>query len=230
MSEATVAGPLGGSAKGKIQRAATILTSIVIVGLAVYFILNNALHYYLQYDQASFGRFWTRPAALLLHTSGGIVALLTGPWQFWSGYRRTPMQVHRWTGRLFLAGVAIGSAGAVYLSITTTNGWAFGFGLFMMGVAWVSTAGMAYYAIRQRQIETHKEWMIRAYVVTFSFVTFRVFARFGLLAFGLPLGDTRVTLSWASWAVPLLITELILQLKRMGRIQTARQASGALVK
>jgi Predicted membrane protein (DUF2306) len=201
MSQAATTGSLPSSATGTFQRAVTILVWMVIVGLAVGFILRNAIHYFLHYDQATFGRFWTHRGALLLHASGGIIALLTGPWQFFSGHRRTPMQVHRWTGRLFLAGVAMGSVGAAYLAITTTSPWAYGVGLFTMAVAQVSTAGMAYCAIRKRDIQAHKEWMIRAYVVTFAFVTFRIFNLLGA-AYELPRADRQITLSWASWVVP----------------------------
>ena len=226
MSHATIAQAFGSSTRDKIRRAATVLGWMVIVGLAVGFILRNALHYYLYYDQASFGRFWPQPVALLLHISGGIIALLTGPWQFWSGYRRAPMQVHRWTGRLFLAGVAMGSAAAFYLSIATVSrNWGLGVGLFILAVAWPSTAGMAYYAIRKRQTETHKEWMIRAYVITFAFVTARIFPLLGR-AYELPPRELAVTALWASWVVPLFINELILHLKRMGRIQAANTRRG----
>jgi hypothetical protein len=69
--------------------------------------------------------------------------------------------------------------------------------------------------------------MIRAYVVTFAFVTFRIFNTLSA-AYGLPRADRFATLSWASWVVPLLITELILQLSRMGRNPTAGRASGSL--
>jgi Predicted membrane protein (DUF2306) len=45
--------------------------------------------------------------------------------------------------------------------------------LFMLCVAWVVTTGMALYAIRERRIEQHREWMLRSYTVTFAFVTYR---------------------------------------------------------
>jgi hypothetical protein len=41
-------------------------------------------------------------------------------------------------------------------------------------VNWVTTTTRAYLAIRRSLIDQHKEWMIRNYVVTFAFVTFRV--------------------------------------------------------
>jgi hypothetical protein len=53
--------------------------------------------------------------------------------------------------------------------------------------------------------------MIRSYVVTFAFVTFRVIQP-GLQAahIGTPL-EQLAAASWACWAVPLLIAELVIQ-------------------
>ena len=73
------------------------------------------------------------------------------------------------------------------------------------------TTGLEFASIRRSLIQQHKEWMIRSYVVTFVFVTFRVgevvMQRAGI---GEPLQNLTF-LAWACWAVPLLITEAILQ-------------------
>lgn len=125
------------------------------------------------------------------------------------------MNVHRYTGRIFLGGVTAGVIGATYLAVTTTFGWAFGFGLLGLAAAWASTSAMAYYAIRKKLVEIHKEWMIRAYIVTFAFVTFRVFNDYGPTSHLKPAGDLAITMTWACWVVPLFITELILQWRRV---------------
>lgn len=60
--------------------------------------------------------------------------------------------------------------------------------------------------------------MIRAYVVTFGFVTYRIFSEY-LPTGGLqPREDLRITLAWGCWVVPLFITELILQFRRMRKV------------
>jgi len=102
------------------------------------------------------------------------------------------------------------------MGIGTSFGWAFGFALIAIAVAWITTAGMAYYAILLRRIQTHKEWMVRAYVVTFSFVTFRLFNDFGPTSRLQPDSDRAITIAWACCALPLLAAEVILQLRRMG--------------
>jgi uncharacterized membrane protein len=192
--------------KSKVGKVFTILAWVALVAIAVAFILKYVFHYYLHYNAAAFDPYWPRRAGLLLHITGGMVALLTAPWQFFTGLTGKRMNVHRYTGRIFLGGVTVG---ATYLAFTTTFGWAFGFGILGLASAWVATTGMAYYAIRKGQVEIHKEWMVRAYVVTFAFVTFRVFSDHGPTSHLKPAGDLAITLAWASWVVPLFITELI---------------------
>lgn len=223
MSDVTAHGPLVSPRKTKIPHfAVKIIASAAILAAAVVFVLAFVVRYYLHYNQAAFtdptrgaANYWTMRGWLLMHITGGTVALLTGPWQFWTGFRARFARLHRWTGRLFLCGVAVGCIGAIRMAIATTFGWAFGLGLGMLAVAWATTAGMAYYAILRRQIAVHKEWMARAYVVTFAFVTFRVMSGVSFAAGLQPIGDVIVTASWASWVLPLLALEVILQLRRM---------------
>lgn len=210
-------------AKGRTPHfTAKLLASAAILGIALAFVFRNVFRYYLHYNQAAFtdpnagaANYWLMRGWLLMHMTGGMVALLTGPWQFWTGFRTRYARLHRWTGRAFLAGVAVGCIGAFRMAIATTFGWAFGFALFALATAWLTTAGMAYYAILKRRIQIHKEWMVRAYVVTFAFVTFRVLNDYGPTSHLQPDGDRAITVGWACWTIPLLVTEVILQLRRM---------------
>lgn len=188
-----------------------------VLGLvAALFIAKYVFHYYLHYNPEAFGDFWPRPrrVALLIHVSCGTVALLTGPWQFSRRLRQRHLGLHRLTGRVYLVAVALGALASFYLACTTTP-WAWGFGVAMLGVAWLTTSSMAYYAIRQRQISVHREWMVRSYVVTFAFVTFRILYDYPPTSYLLPEPDRAVAAVWACWALPLLATEVILQLKSM---------------
>lgn len=201
---------------------AKLLGSAAILAVALFFVRRYVFRYYLHYNQAAFTdpslgapNFWALRAWLLMHMTGGMVALLSGPWQFWTGFRARFSRLHRWTGRLFLSGVAIGSIGAIRIAIVDALGWAFGFALFALAFAWVTTASLAFYAILNGHIQIHKEWMVRAYVVTFAFVTFRLLNDFSPLSRLEPFGDRMVTIAWACWVFPLLVTEVILQLRRM---------------
>jgi uncharacterized membrane protein YozB (DUF420 family) len=92
---------------------------------------------------------------------------------------------------------------------------AFGSGIFFLAIAWVTTAGMSYYAIRKGRVAIHKEWMVQAYVVTFVFVTFRVITDWAPTSNLKPAENVAIVAAWACWAVPLLVTEVILQLRRI---------------
>jgi hypothetical protein len=224
MSDATIAyAQEPTTAKPMITRAAIIGAWTVLIVLALAFIAVYAAHYFVHFNEATFGPYWPRRRALLLHVGSGIAALLTAPFQFWSGYRRMPMRVHRWIGRIFIASVTAGSAGAFYLAVTTTFDWTFGFATVMMNLAWISTTAMAYYAIGRHLIAVHKEWMIRAYAITFAFVIIRLFNDVFPTS-QLAGKELAITLPWASWALPFLAIELILQLKH---IHSARKPTPA---
>jgi hypothetical protein len=81
---------------------------------------------------------------------------------------------------------------------------------------------MAFYAILKGHVQVHKEWMVRTYVVTFAFVTFRVLNDYYPGARLQPDLDRSIAVGWACWVLPLLFTELILQLRRMRRPAASR--------
>ena len=81
-----------------------------------------------------------------------------------------------------------------------------------MAFAWLSASSMAYLAIRRRQVAAHKEWMIRSYVVTYGFVTYRTLQQAHFLA-GLKVEALAMN-AWLSWTIPLLVAEMVLQWRR----------------
>jgi hypothetical protein len=191
------------------RRGTAVLLSLTALA-AVVFVAGAAVPYFLS---SSYGppEYAPRRAWLLLHIVGGMIALLTGPVQLWLGLSDRGMDWHRRMGIGYMTGVAIGSLGAFYLATHTDVGWIFGAGLFGLAVAWVTTTTLAYLAIRRSIIDQHKEWMIRSYVVTFAFVTFRVIQPALQAANIGTLYEDLTVAAWACWAVPLLITELVIQ-------------------
>jgi uncharacterized membrane protein YozB (DUF420 family) len=213
---------IGGSSQKPSESRVKLLVLLAIFGLAASFVAKYVFYYYRHYSEAGFtdpnfgaSNYWALRGWLLMHITGGMIAVLTGPFQFWTGFRARFFRLHRWMGRIYLGGVAMGAGGSFYLSTHTSYSWAFGVGIFSLGIAWVTTAGMAYYAILKRRIAVHKEWMVRAYVVTFAFVTFRILSDYGPTSRLQPDNDKSITIAWACWALPLLITEVVLQLRRM---------------
>jgi uncharacterized membrane protein len=189
-----------------------VLLGLFCVGagfLAVKFVLQNALGY-LHWDAARYGRYWPVRQWMLLHVVGGMVALLCGPLQLWSGLRGTAGRWHRWRGRLYATGVLAGCAGAFWIALTRPAFPGLGVALTALGAAWLATTLVAVVAIKRGDVEQHKQWMIRSYVVTFAFVTFRFWFDLPVLT-SLSVPDRYAAIGWLCWVAPLMVTELILQ-------------------
>jgi Predicted membrane protein (DUF2306) len=163
--------------------------------------------------------YWPRRGWLLTHIAGGLIALLTGPVQLWLGLHNVKMEVHRKLGLVYIAGMAIGSIGAIGLAFQTDGGLIFGSGLFFLALAWIATTSLAYAAIRKNLVDQHREWTIRSYVVTFAFVTFRA-GQVALTGRGVELQTAIGIMAWACWAVPLLLTEVVLQGRRIASVRS----------
>jgi uncharacterized membrane protein len=182
----------------------------IITLISISFVGAVALPYF-NLTQEQLGRYWPRRWWLLLHITTGIVALLTGPVQLWLGLTNQRTELHRRLGATYIGSIAVSSLAAYYLALHTNLGWVFGAGLASLATAWLTTTGFALVAIRRRLYEQHKEWMLRSYVLTTAFLTFRILFR-GLEAVGVgTIGERLAASAWLCWAVPLLITESVLQ-------------------
>jgi len=90
------------SGKRTSNFALKVAASSAILAIALAFVLKYVFRYYLNYNQTAYtdpalgaANYWTDRAWLLMHMTGGMVALLTGPWQFWSGFRARYVRLHR---------------------------------------------------------------------------------------------------------------------------------------
>ncbi len=214
MSEVSTSLPSGRTNNFGLQYAALA----VLLGMALFFYFNFAIQYF-DYSEEAYGPyFWGKRVALPFHIAGGSLALFMGLPQFWMGLRNRYMHVHRWTGRLYLLGVLVGSIGAFLMATMPNNGisWGFAVGLFGLAVAWVTTTGMAYISIIRRKYLMHKEWMIRSYIVTFAFITFRIFSDYvPYQTWNLDYAQYMTAMMWVSWVFPLLAFEVALQSRKL---------------
>jgi uncharacterized membrane protein len=202
------------------QQSRTLLLAILgaLTLLALWFIVTRALPY-TNYSPAEYSPyFWPRRWGLIPHVLGGLVALTTGVVQLWLGLTNRTATLHRTLGRVYGSAILVGSAGGYYLAFTIPpKDVAYATGLFMLCTAWLITTSMAVYAIRRRNLIQHREWMLRSYTVTFAFVTFRIVSD----ALGkwttLSPDDIGTIMAWSCWALPLLLVEPLIQLRKLRR-------------
>jgi hypothetical protein len=191
-----------------------LLWTIVIAG-NLYFIFTFAINYF---NSSSLNKDFG--LLLIMHIIFGMIALLLGPIQFFPSIRKRNPSFHRLTGKIYLLAILFGSITAIILAvfnnIITHNRVVFGTGLLGLAAAWLTTSGMAFWAIRKRNFVQHREWMVKSYVVTCGFTTYRLFAVTLNTYFQLDYNtEMSGIMAWACWAVPLLVTESLLQAKKI---------------
>jgi hypothetical protein len=200
------------SFRSRASRANTIGLSLVFVSALAFWLIIAFPYLTGTAEQMSLyeaERLW-----IILHVALGTVALLTGPVQLWLGFVRRHMRLHRGMGKVYMAVIGINVLVAFRLAATPSAGLVFGAGLASLAVAWLLTTGMAYLAIRRRQIAQHREWMIRSYVTTFAFVFFRMIVG-GMQAAGVgTLLEALSVAAWLCWSVPLVVTEVAIQWRK----------------
>ena len=204
----------------------------IVLAASLYFVFHNAIHYF-SYDAKSYGaEYWPTYASILLtHITFGLIALLIGPFQFIATFRKKYPQAHRTMGKIYLVSIALAGSASLYLSIgkiiMAEKDIVFGTGLLGLALAWLLTSSMAYWAIRCRNFVQHREWMVRSFVVTCGFTSFRLIFRLLVDQLHVDPAMAGNTMAWACWAFPLLVTEGFLQgikIKR-GRVAPAAKAA-----
>ncbi len=194
-----------------------LLILALLAAAALWFVQDRARAFW-SFDAHALGDLWPRRGGFIPHVFGGLIAITSGLIQLWLGLTGRIGPLHRSLGKLYLVGVAIGSAGGFYLALTIDPKlFSYAAGLFMLSTAWVVTTASAYVAIRHGAVQQHREWMIRSYIVTFAFVTFRLTEKV-LLNWHIAGDDELDAMTaWACWSVPLLLAEPLLQLRKIRR-------------
>jgi len=200
-----------------VSKTARITLLVLLASVVLYYIWTRGFVYFRFSSEVYTDYFWWRASWLLLHVICGIIATLIGSLQFIPQLRAKNPVMHRNLGKVYLGCVIVSTFVSFYLVSTSELGIVYAVGLTMLGVVWLGSSGMAWLAIRNRNIEMHREWMIKSYVLTLSFVCFRfvedLLTKAGISSFV----ERKVLMSWASWAIPFFITEVVLQLRKLIR-------------
>jgi uncharacterized membrane protein len=114
---------------------------------------------------------------LIPHIVAGTMALMIGPVQFSSRIRGRYPRFHRILGRVYVSCVFIAAPIGIIMAththpperIRTTVTIA------LQSGAWFLTTAAAFLAARNRHIQQHREWMVRSYAITFTFIATRFF-------------------------------------------------------
>ena len=155
-------------------------------------------------------------AALLAHIVGAALYAVLGAFQFSAAIRRRWPAWHRTAGRIGLIGGLLVAFSALWLTFDYAS-MTFA-GLLLVGFRVLFVSGlllsivMGFAAIRRRDIQHHRRWMIRAYALALGAATQMIVLMLGEMAAGGPLTErARALLMGLSWSINLGAAEWIIR-------------------
>ncbi|MCB0619262.1 MAG: DUF2306 domain-containing protein, partial [Saprospiraceae bacterium] len=148
------------------------------------------------------------------HVGLGILALLSGPFQFMDKLRVRQLTWHRTLGKVYVVCCLLSGLAGFGIAWFANERWVTSFGFAALAVAWVWTTGRAYRHILAGQVELHRQWMYRSFALTFAAVTLRLWLP--LMTFGLKwsFATSYQIVSWLCWVPNLLLIEIWLRRQR----------------
>ncbi len=162
---------------------------------------------------------WVR-VAFFAHVIFAGVALLLSPIQLSGRLRARIPRVHRVTGRIVLASIAIAGVAGFLLSWFNVAGAIGTAGFGALAILWITFAALGLRAILRGDVHAHRAWMMRTFAMTYAAVTLRVW----LIVLIILLGDFHsayLLVPFLSWVPNLIVVELIL---RRGRPAAAARS------
>lgn len=198
--------------KGNSMAHWIVKISLIIIGIvSIYYLIMRAFPFLIVTKDIYGPYYFPRAVWIWPHVLGGIIVMVLGPFQFIPIIQTKYPRSHRMMGYIFLMGVLVSSLTLVFLITTSSSSLVIDVGLGLGGFVWLVTAYLAYIAIKNRKIEQHKEWMIRCYMITLAFVLFRFVI--DILSYLEVTNEPDIVslASWISWTVPLFVTEVVLQ-------------------
>jgi len=189
-----------------LRSSSWVLAAILSVGVAVFSyrylprigpLVPNIL-------QNLFARPW-----LDIHIVGAATALLIGPLQFVPRLRAR-RELHRWVGRVYVAGCLIGGVGGFVMAFGSTAGPVASAGFGSLAVIWIFANVQGWWLARARRFQNHRAWMIRSFALTFAAVTLRLYLSLFPLV-GVSFLDGYRAVSFLSWVPNLIVAEIYLR-------------------
>ena len=145
----------------------------LILGLAAFFVfISNEVLLVIDYPLYHQYRVHLIADRFLLfpHALCGTLALLSGPIQFSTRVRQRCLPFHRMLGRVYVVSVLC----AAVMAIIISAGQPLMPATSVQATAWILCTVAAFLTARNRHIAQHRQWMVRSYAVTFTFITLRI--------------------------------------------------------
>lgn len=216
-TNAIVSAPPRGILK-KVGWSIMSLLALLMFLLALRYLIFDPEKVYFEPQKAVY---FAHTAGILTHIAGAMLATIIGPFQFLPQIiTNRYLKLHRWLGRTYLVGVLFGGLAGLYMAFLAYGGLPARLGFGLLAIVWLFSGFMAYRHIRRKEIQSHRQWMVRNYALTFAAVTLRLW----LIVFQVAeveFIEAYITVAWLCWVPNLMMAEVIVNRIRPNRRSTA---------
>lgn len=181
----------------------------VLIAFSFGFYFENAIVYLFGYrnDRFTGNEFW-----FVAHILAASFSLFLGPVQFWKSIRTKYSRYHRIAGKIYIIGSLVAGVSALRLSlIFSCVGCRFS--LMPLSILFILTTSLAWYAITQKNITAHQQFMVRSYTCALAFVFVRLYQVIPMdFLFGV-IEEPKiksVVIEWMFSILPLIIVEIFI--------------------
>ncbi|RYY39130.1 MAG: DUF2306 domain-containing protein [Chitinophagaceae bacterium] len=113
-------------------------------------------------------------AAFYTHVFSSLLTLLAGFIQFSTQARSSYPRLHRWMGRVYVAGILLVNVPAGFvLAVYANGGIPSKIAFVLLDVLWAVFTWKGYSSARSGNFHAHRDFMIRSYALTLSALTLR---------------------------------------------------------
>ena len=156
--------------------------------------------------------------AFFTHVYTSMFALIAGFTQFSLRFRTKNKEMHRLFGKVYIIVVLVlsGPSGLV-MGIFANGGMTSQIAFVVLAVLWWWFTFRAFILIKKRDIEKHRQFMIRSFALTLSAVTLRLWKLGITNTIDIKPMDAYRIVAWLGWVPNLLIAEMYIRLRTFGQ-------------
>lgn|SRR6478735_8000334 len=153
---------------------------------------------------------------LYAHIITAPLILFIGSAQIFFRYEFSKRNLHRILGSVYTYGVLLVSApGALVISFYAFGGWYGKSNFILLSVLWAYFTFKGWSAARSSDLESHRNFMIRSYVLTVSAIWLRLLLFIFVHYFHWTGPTAYIWTAWLSWLPFLLLTELYIRTRKI---------------
>lgn len=143
-----------------------------------------------------------------VHVSTAIFTLFAGFTQFNDRILKSRPRIHRMIGKLYVIVVLfLAAPSGFFIGLFANGGFYSKISFVVLSILWFCFTLKAFLAIKKRQVNKHKDFMLRSFALAFSAITLRLWKVILVYLFHPAPMDVYQIIAWLGWIPNLLLIE-----------------------